>query len=438
MWKVFTGDFPLPIERGSKTELLHYVYLDDKACFAVFSSEAYSHSEIRTYWPWDFNHQGHIKQGRKNRGRAVYNDDSCTEYAKAPLRGNKSWSNDDGKVAILGDSLTKSMLGMASNPHTPSGSADNTSTPKASVQAPKSTGALNPFIPQGERAAMFQGPEEYSRKPVSLPPRTILISPYQTVPRTSSAVELPANEASLSRPALSSPGETQSNILSASRVMSNQESEGNLVHVTTKLDLSKAYLDAEDRSGSITPSKRSHDATNDKTSPPKHPRSTQSSPSTMNPMFSYDSACDDSVQLDNNDEDSKLEKQLKFEKLENNKLRRTQNDIKDHLAIIKKERDAFRHAAMMMLFAAKSKGELALSDRAAALQTLSDNLQTQSQAIWKLAKVASRQIQPTSTLCEAIGTVLGEEGGYMYDIGMDEEWKTLKEDAMRQFRTRSN
>ncbi|KAF2264673.1 hypothetical protein CC78DRAFT_224475 [Lojkania enalia] len=86
-WKIFIGNVTLPIARGSPDEPPHYVYLDDQACYVVFASKAYSAKEMRKFWPWDFNHQGHIKTGRKNRGRPAFLDDHHTEFAQAPLRG---------------------------------------------------------------------------------------------------------------------------------------------------------------------------------------------------------------------------------------------------------------------------------------------------------------------------------------------------------------
>jgi len=84
-WKVFCGDVADPIIRG-KNEPPRYVYLDDKACYAVWSSQLYSKQELKGFWPFDFDHVGKIKSGRKNRGRPAYLDDSCTEYAHGTLR----------------------------------------------------------------------------------------------------------------------------------------------------------------------------------------------------------------------------------------------------------------------------------------------------------------------------------------------------------------
>ncbi|KAF2471839.1 uncharacterized protein BDR25DRAFT_354347 [Lindgomyces ingoldianus] len=85
-WKLFAGDIPLPVQRGSLAEPPHYIYLDDKACYTIFCSKAYNKVELRKYWPWDFDHLGNIKQDRKNRGRPAYLDDSHKEFATGPRR----------------------------------------------------------------------------------------------------------------------------------------------------------------------------------------------------------------------------------------------------------------------------------------------------------------------------------------------------------------
>ncbi|KAF2002005.1 hypothetical protein P154DRAFT_595614 [Amniculicola lignicola CBS 123094] len=89
-WKLYMEEVPIPITRGSKEEPPRYVYLDDKACHAVHSTNIYTNEELRLYWPFDFNHQGHIKAGRKNRGRPAHTDDSEKEFATAPLRSKKA------------------------------------------------------------------------------------------------------------------------------------------------------------------------------------------------------------------------------------------------------------------------------------------------------------------------------------------------------------
>lgn len=84
-WKIFCGEVSDPIVRG-KSEPPRYIYLDDQACYAVWCSRLYTNQELRAFWPFDFDHVGKIKTGRKNRGRPAYLDDSCIEYAKGVMR----------------------------------------------------------------------------------------------------------------------------------------------------------------------------------------------------------------------------------------------------------------------------------------------------------------------------------------------------------------
>lgn len=90
-WKIFTSDLSLPIIRGSTTEPPYYVYLDDMACHTIWSARVYTDDELSVFWPFDFDYSGHIKMGRKNRGRPAYLDETKTTYAKAPVRGRKKW-----------------------------------------------------------------------------------------------------------------------------------------------------------------------------------------------------------------------------------------------------------------------------------------------------------------------------------------------------------
>ncbi|KAL1801502.1 hypothetical protein ACET3X_001844 [Alternaria dauci] len=85
-WKLFAGNVPTPILRG-KREPPKYVYLDDRACYAIYSSKFYDKNELKTFWPYDFDNLGNIKANRPNRGRPAYLDAACTTYAKGSLRG---------------------------------------------------------------------------------------------------------------------------------------------------------------------------------------------------------------------------------------------------------------------------------------------------------------------------------------------------------------
>jgi hypothetical protein len=100
-WKLFVDEVAIPIVRGSENEPPHYCYLDDRACYAVYCSrEEYSPDEMRKFWPWDFDHQHHVRQGRKNRGHPAYLDDSCTEFAKGELRLRDKWYTFSGAPDI--------------------------------------------------------------------------------------------------------------------------------------------------------------------------------------------------------------------------------------------------------------------------------------------------------------------------------------------------
>jgi hypothetical protein len=99
-WKIFMGEVTLPIVRGSDEEPPHYVYLDDRACYAIYCSKAYDNEELRRFYPWDFNHQGNIKQGRLNRGNPAYLDDSNTVFAQARLRAKGQWYTFTGEPEV--------------------------------------------------------------------------------------------------------------------------------------------------------------------------------------------------------------------------------------------------------------------------------------------------------------------------------------------------
>ncbi|KAF2678249.1 hypothetical protein K458DRAFT_317266, partial [Lentithecium fluviatile CBS 122367] len=90
-WKLFMGDIELPILRGSEKEPPHHVYLDDKACYTIWCSNSYTKQELREFWPFDFDHLGNVRMGRKNRGRLAYFDVGKTKVAKSPLRAKGRW-----------------------------------------------------------------------------------------------------------------------------------------------------------------------------------------------------------------------------------------------------------------------------------------------------------------------------------------------------------
>jgi hypothetical protein len=85
-WKLFMGEVEIPIIIDTLSEPPHYVYLDDKACYTIWCTKAYTNEELREFWPFDFDHQGNISTARKQRGRPAYSDEEETRFAKVPLR----------------------------------------------------------------------------------------------------------------------------------------------------------------------------------------------------------------------------------------------------------------------------------------------------------------------------------------------------------------
>ena len=85
-WRIFIEDIPEPIARG-ENEPPRYVYLDDATTYVVWKSGQYTNAELKTYWPFDFDHQGNIKTGRPNRGRPAWVAGDVLQIAKGKLRG---------------------------------------------------------------------------------------------------------------------------------------------------------------------------------------------------------------------------------------------------------------------------------------------------------------------------------------------------------------
>ncbi|KAK7182653.1 hypothetical protein PSPO01_11234 [Paraphaeosphaeria sporulosa] len=96
-WKLFVDDITQPIVRGSQEEPPRHMYLDDEACHVVWKSQQYTDTELKTYWPFDFDHQGNIKTGRPNRGRPAWVDTDIPVYAKGKLRGKNKWYEFSGE-----------------------------------------------------------------------------------------------------------------------------------------------------------------------------------------------------------------------------------------------------------------------------------------------------------------------------------------------------
>ena len=87
-WKMYMAKVPRPIIYGRK-EPPRYVYLDDKACYAVYNSQTYTAKGLSTFWPYDFDNLGNITASRPNRGRPAYLENSTTVFARGPLRRSK-------------------------------------------------------------------------------------------------------------------------------------------------------------------------------------------------------------------------------------------------------------------------------------------------------------------------------------------------------------
>lgn len=85
-WKLFAGDVPEDIIIG-ENEPPRYVYLDDKAAYAILNSSAYTNREKQLYWGMDYNNSGRVKRGRPNRGRPAYKDDNQVTFASVTQPG---------------------------------------------------------------------------------------------------------------------------------------------------------------------------------------------------------------------------------------------------------------------------------------------------------------------------------------------------------------
>lgn len=76
-WRIYANDIPGGIVEGGQKPPTR-VYLDDKACFDIIQSRAFSgHSKGRN-WPFDFTQHGGIRATRPNRGRPALLSDGIT------------------------------------------------------------------------------------------------------------------------------------------------------------------------------------------------------------------------------------------------------------------------------------------------------------------------------------------------------------------------
>lgn len=94
------------------------------------------------------------------------------------------------------------------------------------------------------------------------------------------------------------------------------------------------------------------------------------------------------------------------------------------------ERDQFRKAVVMLL-ASRDSQYVELTNRVAAFQKYSDALEGLKENVENMVNTAKKEIEPTTTLCEGLGTVLDKPGTYMYDMGLDEEWKAMQDEARK-------
>jgi hypothetical protein len=203
-WKIFCSDVPNPIVRG-QDEPPYYVYLDDLACHTVWRSQLYTKSELRAFWPFDFDHVGKIKTGRPNRGRPAYKDDSLREYDTTILRnkgqvyvfrgapdfedeaGVKAEPSVEKDAAPPGDNsapsepLTPTILPII-NPIPPRGGlVPNTSDFYPSRPNWQLGNGRIPFE-QHTSKAYVSGPTDGSLKPLGMAHKAVQGSPYFDIP----------------------------------------------------------------------------------------------------------------------------------------------------------------------------------------------------------------------------------------------------------------
>jgi hypothetical protein len=101
-----------------------------------------------------------------------------------------------------------------------------------------------------------------------------------------------------------------------------------------------------------------------------------------------------------------------------------------HLAAVTHERNIFRRVIIKLL-AGKRYQQASVTEHIIALKKLSNSLDDFSFNAQKIAHSAKKEIEPSDALCEGVGTVLDGPGKLMYDNGMDEEWKVLRDEARK-------
>ena len=195
-WKVFCGELAVPLVRG-KNEPPRHVYLDDRACYEVWSSQLYTRDELKFFWPFDFDNVGKIKTGRKNRGRPAYLDDSCSNYATGILRAKSkvyefcgapdfigytpdeaSQADEDIELPPIIKSLITPIIPTLTFPLRPLGSTLTDSTNTHPSRFPQDIG--NGRIPweREESRDYIAGPADGSLLPLGMADKALQGSPY--------------------------------------------------------------------------------------------------------------------------------------------------------------------------------------------------------------------------------------------------------------------
>jgi hypothetical protein len=102
--------------------------------------------------------------------------------------------------------------------------------------------------------------------------------------------------------------------------------------------------------------------------------------------------------------------------------------------------DENRHlrAVLVQLLAANGGHQADLSSRVVALQRASDAYHKLANQVQRIATVAAAEVAPTKTLSDGIATVLDGPGKYMYDNGLEEEWRGLHAEADKLNMTKYN
>jgi hypothetical protein len=207
-WKLFTGDVSDEIKIG-ENEPPHYVYLDDKAAYAILHSKAYSNREKSLFWGFDFNRHGMIRAVRPNRGRPVYRDRDQHQllYATAPALGR------DGTYVFSGEppegnprpaSRSKKAPedgrakdASAKKDESPSGGFKYRSTPVRSPASPNRSALSRTYEGQGSNASSELSDDAF---------RTVPSSPMPNPPAPTTQTKAPIHAPLASSAETTAPG----------------------------------------------------------------------------------------------------------------------------------------------------------------------------------------------------------------------------------------